>query len=81
MSLSGTVKIGVEAFKNSGIVNLTLPYSVDQIGDGAFAECHKLKNIDMSAITATCTIDDYAFYNCYALDNVSMEKTGIIAIA
>lgn len=80
VSLSGTVKIGVEAFKNSGVVALTLPYSVDQIGDGAFAECHKLQTVDMSAITATCKVEDYAFYNCYALNDVQMEKTGIVSL-
>lgn len=80
VTLSGTEKIGVEAFKNSGIVEISLPYSVNQIGGGAFAECHSLKKVDLSNITATCKIDNYAFYNDYALDEVNMEKTGIVSI-
>lgn len=80
VTLRGTVKIGVEAFKNSGVEEIELPYSVEEIGDGAFSECHKLRKVDLSNITATCKIDQYAFYNDYAINEVNMEKTGIVAI-
>lgn len=80
VSLSGTEKIGVEAFKNSGITEISLPYSVNEIGGGAFAECHSLRKVDLSNVTATCVVDAYAFYNDYALDEVNMEKTGIVSL-
>ena len=80
VSLSNTSEIGVEAFKNSGIEQITLPYSISEIHDGAFAECHNLRTVDLSNIQASCVIDQYAFYNDYALDAVEMENTGITAI-
>ena len=52
MSLSNTSEIGVEAFKNSGIEQITLPYSISKIHDGAFAECHNLRTVDLSNIQA-----------------------------
>ena len=80
VQLSGTTRIGTEAFKNTGITEITFPYSVVEIGGGAFAECKKLQKVDMGGITSECVINQYAFYNDYALNEVNMEKSGIINI-
>ncbi|MBD5455998.1 MAG: leucine-rich repeat protein [Lachnospiraceae bacterium] len=73
----GTVRIGSEAFRNSGITELVLPNSIMVIGGGAFSECHELRKVDMNSITSECAIGCYAFYNDYALNEVSMDKSNI----
>lgn len=41
----GVVSIGAQAFAYSGVVEVSIPESVEYIGDGAFEECESLKNI------------------------------------
>lgn len=76
----GTMRIGTECFYGSGITAISLPYSVAQIGPGAFAECRNLASVDMSRLGNGASIAKYAFYNCYALNSMNMENSGIASI-
>lgn len=76
----GTVRIGAEAFRNSGIREIVLPNSIMEIGGGAFSECHDLQKVDLNGITSECAIGPYAFYNDYALNEVSMDKSNVRSI-
>ena len=73
----GTKKIGDECFYNSGLTSIKLPYSVSSIGEGAFAKSRNLKEVDFSAISSECVINQYAFYDCYSLDTVNMKTSAI----
>ncbi|MCL2052803.1 MAG: leucine-rich repeat protein, partial [Lachnospiraceae bacterium] len=63
--------IGAEAFYGSGLRELVLPYSINTIGLGAFAYCHSLEKIDMSAMNQNPTvIGAFAFYDLGQLNEV-----------
>ncbi len=68
---NGTSIIGVEAFYGCGIQEIQFPYSIKNIGFGAFANNTKLKKIDFSLITKeNSIIGDYAFYDDTALNSL-----------
>ena len=68
-------KIGAEAFYGCPITELTLPYSVERIGNGAFANCTSLKKLDFSAITVDCVIEEAAFFDAMSLTEVIFPPT------
>ena len=43
--------------KTKGITSITIPKSIKSIGYGAFADCNKLKEVNISDIAAWCNID------------------------
>ena len=53
----------------NGVVELTVPYYLEHITLGAFANCDTLKNITFDLFTSI-KINESAFYNCYNLENV-----------
>lgn len=77
VTMSATKKIGAESFKNIGIDKVVFPYSLSEIGYGAFAECRKLNTIDINNVNTACEIHDYAFYNDYALNDVAMQQSAV----
>lgn len=50
------------------LIKVSLPDSVQSIGDYAFAECRKLEHVKMPE--SLIKIGDYAFYNCHALKSI-----------
>ncbi|MGN1017562.1 MAG: leucine-rich repeat protein, partial [Oscillospiraceae bacterium] len=66
----GVVSIGDHAFRGLRYVeSAALAYSVESIGEYAFADCNRLYSIDMPAAT---DIGSYAFFNCFDLNSVSI---------
>ena len=45
---NGTTKIGGWAFYESGLTEITIPATVTEIGDSAFAHCNQLKTVTLS---------------------------------
>ena len=78
------IGIGANAFfKTTSFYNslehISMPNTIEYIGDGAFYNCIKLKNIEFPA--SLKTIDDKAFYNCESIESitipVNVEKIGL----
>ncbi len=80
VTIKGTKIIGTECFYNSGITSVYLPYSVMRIDPGAFANCKKLTEVNISDVANGCEVGRFAFYNCYSLNNVSMADADIASL-
>ena len=63
--IPGTIAIGNSAFADTNLSHVTLPGSVVRIGYSAFANCLKLKKVDLPA--GLKTIFSGTFYKCQAL--------------
>ena len=70
-------KIDSEAFKNSSVVNLTIPSSIKEIGEGAFTGCAKLAYVTFA--DEITTISKRAFENCTALKELHLNNVANIA--
>lgn len=68
---SGVHTIGRYAFKQSGLKTVTIPKTVTDIGEGAFANCVGLA---VASIGCSGTIQDYAFSGCTFLTIVTFEN-------
>ena len=67
--------------KNTTLVNVGIPASVKVIGENAFAECLKLKNIKFYTtprISSTCTLHKHAFYSCRNLASIQFPGKVLI---
>ena len=74
---NGIASIGDMAFVGLDIVEVSIPNSVEKIGEGAFANCESLKSVTMpSSIT---TIEKHTFGNCFSLTNITIPS-GVITI-
>ena len=62
---------GREAFVNTGIVSLTIPSSITEIANSAFADFTSLTTVTIPA--SVKTIWDYAFKNCPNLTTVELN--------
>ena len=60
------------AFACSGLVNITIPSNVTNVGHGAFFACSSLAAVTIK--NGVETIDAYAFANCEALEEVMIEN-------
>mgnify|MGYP002510104501 CR=1 FL=1 len=64
----------------SGLERVEIPDTVEEIGNHAFAECEKLKDISFQRLTHLRKIGTSAFENCKALKSVflpgALEKIG-----
>lgn len=56
--------IGPQAFTNNKVTDLTLPATLQEIGDSAFYCCSALTSVDASACINLVRIDKYAFFSC-----------------
>ncbi len=61
----GTVKIGDYAFSNTFIDGITIPSTVNEIGNFAFYNCRELETVDMP--NSVTSIGVSAFENCKSL--------------
>ena len=74
----GISQIGAEAFYGSGVRELQIPSDLTYIGDGAFAECTGLSDIQFAiGTTAECVIGDYAFFNCSDINTLNFADAKI----
>lgn len=61
------VEIGESAFEgNQSLVSITMPATIQRIGNRAFADCTNLETVNISSGLAE--IGDEAFYNCESLE-------------
>ena len=49
---------------------ITIPYGMINIGDGAFEECKSLREVSIPDSVAS--IGDYAFWNCQSLNQITV---------
>ena len=64
--LNSIQKIGIRAFHHSGLTNLTIPYNVTSIGDGAFNWCplESITEIPVGCLASfKFLIEDNVLYN------------------
>ena len=69
----GTIEISPNAFSTSVIESLTISPSVEKIGDKAFMNCHKVKEIKVGNKwqgSALSTIGEFAFSFCEELESL-----------
>lgn len=67
----GQVKcIGIRAFTETGLTQLELPNTVEQIGDSAFSECLNLSHAVLP--DSVTQMGEYLFEKCSALENVQL---------
>ncbi len=66
----GTVGIMANAFRDNGILNISIPNTVKSIGDNAFKNCSYLENITIP--DSVVRIGNYAFDYCYSLVTVTL---------
>ena len=74
---NGLEKIGDRAFYNSGITSVTIPSTVKEVGEFAFAYCSALESItlgDNLGEAPVMNINDYAFRNCPKLAKVTFNS-------
>lgn len=62
--------IGDYAFRDSGIVNLTLPSQITELGTGVFNDCRLLESMSIPA--GVTDIPDELFYSCASLADVTL---------
>ncbi len=63
--------IGDWAFYSTGVINVTIPNTVSNIGAGAFFDCASLTNVTLGDNLAS--IGDWAFAFCSSLTNVNFR--------
>ena len=62
---SGVEKIGVMAFRASGLTSITIPGTVTSIGEDAFSDCSNLKSVTILSDSATTpTFGKWVFSYC-----------------
>ena len=65
--------IGNYAFSESGIINVNVPQSVQNIGEGAFAYCVSLKQASINAELES--LSSNLFYDCSSLQSVDIKNS------
>lgn len=70
----GVKSIGAHAFDSASITELKLPYSLNTLGEYAFATATALKSIDLANVSPILTFGDYAFSMCRSLTAVELTK-------
>ena len=65
--------IGAGAFAGSGILALTIPASVAEIGDGAFSECEQLSSVVID--DGLTVLPENAFAHCDQLSTVTLPNS------
>jgi len=66
----GVCRIGKRAFSGTSIVSVTIPQSVIEIQQYAFADCTELASVTIPA--SVQNIQNRAFFRCWKLNNVSL---------
>lgn len=72
----GFVSIANYAFSGqNGIKSLTIPASVQSIGDYAFRYCRMLEEVSFAEGSSLTTVGDYAFQGCFSLKEIAFPQT------
>ena len=79
IQIGNTTKIiGTEAFSDTSISGISIPYSVHTIGEGAFSNCEHLTSITFAEdYSEDVDIRKFAFFNCPKLGNVLLKDVEI----
>lgn len=67
------IEIAPHAFEYADMASITIPNSVEFIGDSAFANCANLKSVSLP--TSLQSIGDYAFYGCIGLSTIIIPNS------
>ena len=70
----GLVLLGQHCFFGTGVRGLTLPASVREVAEGAFAECGRLKYADLSAARGLRALGKAAFDQCRELGRLLLNE-------
>lgn len=65
--------IGASVFNGSDITTVTIPSSIKQIEDYAFASCHKLTKVNLNE--GLEILDNSVFFNCSALKEIKLPNS------
>lgn len=77
VNMNYTSEIGADAFYGcTSLQAVSFPHQMSKIGDGAFAGCKSLDNVDLSQITANCSLGNGTFYDC-SLGGLNVGSTAI----
>lgn len=71
----GVTRIEAGAFRGRRIEGLTLPDSLQYIGDYAFSDCTLLRTVTLSDQSTLISFGDYAFAQCTALLSITIPAT------
>ena len=66
-------EFGNYVFAGSGLVDFTIPSSVNKVGTSLFADAKSLKNVDLSNSGIT-QLGNYIFQNCESLQTVTLPE-------
>lgn len=66
-------RLGTAAFEGTGLTNVVIPDTVQQVDPAVFQNCTKLVSVKLPAGLAE--IDQYMFANCISLQHVDMPDT------
>ena len=70
------VRIGNKAFKGTSLTNVTLPATLNRLGDNAFADCSALQSVTIESAEAVVSGKTFpAFANCPSLTEVKFTST------
>lgn len=70
---TSVTKIGDSAFEFSNCYHITIPDTVNEIGNGAFKYCSKLRTINIPyGITE---LEEETFFHCSSLNNIDLPET------
>ena len=76
----GTEEVADEAARDcQGLMAVNSTYTVERIGERAFAGCTSLRTVDFTSLSATCLteIGDYAFAGCTSLTGETAKREGV----
>ena len=68
---NGIERIGKYAFSGSGLEGLSIPDSVEYIGEGAFECCSKFNNVEIKI--SDCVCGDSIFHGCHGIIGISVS--------
>lgn len=69
----GVTQIATGAFARTALAYITLPETVQIIGNGAFSDCDCLETIELSQ--GITSIEQYAFYGCKKLKTITLPAS------
>ncbi|MCQ2793514.1 MAG: leucine-rich repeat domain-containing protein [Bacilli bacterium] len=71
-----TISIGINAFANTGLVEITLPDSVHEIEEHTFSGCASLTTVNLP--DTLTVIKQNAFESCKNLENINLDYVKVI---
>ena len=77
LSSSALKEIQSGCFSFSGITSLSLPSTLEVIGENAFDSCRSLSSMNLRNCTSLKTISQGAFSDCKSLDNVVLPRSSL----